>query len=178
MYKTAARAHLFATDHAEKIALGTFAVSFLGRVAILNPMLAGTTTVMVTALIARAMTKNGSARLSMFLLWSVVLLCLSILLPDYANASIGAIFRSVKNDLGDVYSGIVYGCYGLGMCSTAVGINSGIKKSKGDQQVTNGQVFGYGLGGPALGMVGYIMDSGAETIGGGSGQMNKLPGGL
>lgn len=178
MYKTAARAHLFATEHAEKIALGAFTASFLGRVAILNPMLTGTVTVMVTALIAHAMTKKSAPRLSFFLLWSVALLCLSILLPDYANASIGGIFRSMKNDLGDVYSGIVYGCYGLGMCSTAVGINSGIKKSKGDQQVTNGQVFGYGLGGPALGMVGYIMDSGAETIGGSSSQMNKLPGGL
>src|SRR5260364_293977 len=58
--------------------------------------------------------------------------------------------------------------YGGCIVSTAIGVNNGIKKSKGDQQVTTGSIFGYGLGGPALGMIGYIKSSASESIGGGA----------
>src|SRR5260364_305786 len=78
----------------------------------------------------------------------------------------------------DWIDALIYACYGGGIVSTAIGVNNGIKKSKGDQQVTTGSIFGYGLGGPALGMIGYIMSSASESIGGGASHMGKLPGGL
>src|SRR5260364_81053 len=77
-----------------------------------------------------------------------------------------------------LYTVFVRAWYRGGIVSTAIGVNNGIKKSKGDQQVTTGSIFGYGLGGPALGMIGYIMSSASESIGGGASHMGKLPGGL
>src|SRR5260364_91191 len=75
-----------------------------------------------------------------------------LLFPNTADASIGTMMKSLKNDVGDWIDALIYACYGGGIVSTAIGVNNGIKKSKGDQQVTTGSIFGYGLGGPALGM--------------------------
>lgn len=86
--------------------------------------------------------------------------------------------KTLKNDMSDWIDALIYACYGGGIVSTAIGVNNGIKKSKGDQQVTTASIFGYGLGGPALGMIGYIMSNASESMGGSVGQMGKLPGGL
>src|SRR5260363_473338 len=105
-------------------------------------------------------------------------LLLFLLFPNTAEASIGTMMKSLKNDMGDWIDALIYACYGGGIVSTAIGVNNGIKKTKGDPQVTTGSIFGYGLGGPALGMIGYIMSSASESIGGGASHMGKLPGGL
>lgn len=102
------------------------------------------------------------------------------MLPETAHAAGGfaAWARALKAQFTDIYDAFIYGAYGVGLVCACIGVNNGIKKSKGDQQVTTASIFGYGLGGPVLMMVGYFADSAAESVGGGAGQMNRLPGGL
>jgi hypothetical protein len=179
MIKPAVRLHLYAMEHAEVVVLAAVTLTFLGRLAFTNPALATAAMALIVALIAHGFMRN-TQRLTgyHFVLAVVVLVATSILFPDIAHASLGAMATSLKNDMGAGFDALVYGCYGGGVVSTAVGINNGIKKSKGDQQIQTAGIIGPGLGGPALGMVGYLMNSGAESMGGSSSQMNKLPGGL
>lgn len=100
-----------------------------------------------------------------------------LLFPGMAEASIGSMMKNLKNDMGSWFDVLIYACYGGGIGSTMLGIANGIKKSKGEQ-VTMGSVLGYGLGGPALCMLGYIVNNIAESLGGSANQMNRLPGGL
>lgn len=179
MFKTAARLHIHATAHAEVIIVAVFSLAFLGRLAVTNPALATAAIALIVAMAAHGMTR-GTQRLGVhhLILAVVVLIATAIMFPDLAHASIGAMAKALKTDMGDWFDAGVYGCYGAGIAATAMGVNNGIKKSKGDQQITSAHIFGPGLGGPALGMVGFLMNSGAESMGGSSGQMNKLPGGL
>jgi hypothetical protein len=123
---------------------------------------------------------RGTQRLSghHLILAVIVLIATALLFPDVAHASLGGMAKSLKTDMGDGFDALIYAFYGGGILSTGIGVNNGIKKSKGDQQMTAAHIFGPGLGGPALGMVGYLMNSGAESMGGSAAQMNKLPGGL
>ncbi|NRF83877.1 hypothetical protein HQ619_08045 [Burkholderia gladioli] len=181
MKRLLARLHLYALTHSNIVLTGVLASVFMGRLSFKNPQLAISIAAMAIALtwhyVLPHRLRLSNARLAFTALASLIGTSLLFAAPAEA-ISLGGIASALKNDMGSVYDAIVYGCYGVGIASTAVGVNNGIKKSKGDQQVTNGSIFGYGLGGPALGMIGYIMDSGAESMGGGASSMNKLPGGL
>lgn len=177
-----ARAHIYAMSHAPAVVATTMVAILLGRLAFTNPAMAAVIALLILGAIAQAfaprsmqLTASQAAAVAPMLLVGTSLL----IAASPADAlSIGGIAKSLKNDMGSMFDAFVYACYGGGVVSTAVGVNNGIKKSKGDQQVTTGSIFGYGLGGPALGMVGFMMDSAAESMGGGASSMNKLPGGL
>lgn len=176
-----ARLHLYALAHSNIVLAVVMAMFVLGRLTFTNPPIAVAIALLVAASVLQAclpqQMRLSNARFAFATI--MTLFGTSILFAGPAEAiTIGGIATAMKNDMGSVYDAIVYGCYGVGITSTAVGVNNGIKKSKGDQQVTTGSIFGYGLGGPALGMVGYIMDSAGESMGGGASSMNKLPGGL
>ncbi|CCD28954.1 membrane hypothetical protein [Candidatus Glomeribacter gigasporarum BEG34] len=178
------RLHLAALAHAKWIVLATVGALFLLRLSITHPPSALGDLVVMTVfpiilytVFVRAW--YGAERMPVALPFSMMAaLLLFLLFPNTADASIGTMMKSLKNDMGDWIDALIYACYGGGIVSTAIGVNNGIKKSKGDQQVTTGSIFGYGLGGPALGMIGYIMSSASESIGGGASHMGKLPGGL
>src|SRR5260364_30171 len=153
------RLHLAALAHAKWIVLATVGALFLLRLSITHP-------------------PSALGDLVVMTVFPIILYTVFLLFPNTADASIGTMMKSLKNDMGDWIDALIYACYGGGIVSTAIGVNNGIKKSKGDQQVTTGSIFGYGLGGPALGMIGYIMSSASESIGGGASHMGKLPGGL
>ncbi|SEU40407.1 hypothetical protein SAMN03159335_06299 [Burkholderia cepacia] len=176
-----ARLHLYALTHRNVVLAAVFGLAFFGRLAFTNPALDIAIIVMALVVTWHSFLPDN-LRLSNFRLAVTVfgsLIGTSLLFAAPAEAiSLGGIAKSLKNDMGSAFDALIYGCYGLGITATGVGINNGIKKSKGDQQVTTGSIFGYGLGGPALGMVGYIMDSAGESMGGGASSMNKLPGGL
>lgn len=181
MKQTLARLHLHALAHPNAFLAFVFTTIFLGRLAHTNPSFAFAVAALLLAITWHELLpqhkKLSNARLAVTALLALV--ATSLLFASPAEAiSLGGIARSLKNDMGSIYDAIVYACYGGGITTTAVGINNGIKKSKGDQQVTTGSIFGYGLGGPCLGMIGYIMDSAGESMGGGASSMNKLPGGL
>ena len=181
MKRLLARLHLYALTHPNIFLAGVLVSVFMGRLSLTNLPLS-----ISIAAIAIALTwhhllpqrlRLSNARLAFTALASLIGTSLLFAAPAEA-ISLGGIATALKNDMGSAFDALVYACYGCGIASTGVGINNGIKKSKGDQQVTTGSIFGYGLGGPALGMVGYIMDSAGESMGGGASSMNKLPGGL
>lgn len=101
--------------------------------------------------------------------------CLTVAEP--ALASIGGIATNIKRDTQQIVDSMKYLLYAGGVGSVAIGVNNGIKKSKGDNQVTTGSIFGYGLGGVALSMVTWLVTQGAQTLGGSGAenQINDLP---
>lgn len=101
--------------------------------------------------------------------------CLAVAEP--AVASLGGIATNVKRDTVQIVESMKYLLYAGGVGSVAIGVNNGIKKSKGDNQVTTGSIFGYGLGGVALSMVTWLVTQGAQTLGGSGAenQINNLP---
>lgn len=99
--------------------------------------------------------------------------CLTVAEP--AIASIGGIATNIKRDTVQIVDSMKYLLYAGGVGSVAVGVNNGIKKSKGDNQVTTGSIFGYGLGGVAMSMVTWLVTQGAQTLGG-SGAENQING--
>ncbi|HDR9034189.1 TPA: hypothetical protein QDB07_001658 [Burkholderia vietnamiensis] len=176
-----ARLHLYVMTHRNVVLASIFAIAFFGRLAFTNPALDISIIVLAIATTWHAFLPANLRLSNLRLAVTVVgsLIGTSLLFAAPAEAiSLGGIAKSLKNDMGSAFDALIYACYGCGITATGVGINNGIKKSKGDQQVTTGSIFGYGLGGPALGMVGYIMDSAGESMGGGASSMNKLPGGL
>ncbi|MNN81123.1 hypothetical protein D3C81_1979120 [compost metagenome] len=64
------------------------------------------------------------------------------------------------------------------MVGLITSVVNGKKKSNGDQSIKTASIYGNGIGGVALMMLGYLADSLAESVGGSSGQMNRMPGGL
>ena len=176
------RLHLKALENAPLLVVGGAIITAITRLWFDNPSLAAGTMLLLAAALWQA-GLPAAQRLSPrhLVVLAVVLFVVSALMgaPEaYAQSSgstLGSMATSLKNDMGSMYQLVVYGCYGGGRVSTATGINNGIKKSKGDQQVTTGHVLGYGLGVPALGMVGYVMDNAAGSMGGSSSQMNTLP---
>lgn len=97
--------------------------------------------------------------------------------PDAALATgIGSWAANAKRELVNVVDFGLYGSYAAGLAATGIGISNAIKKSKGDNQVTTGSIFGYGLGGPAWMMLTYFAQTMAETMGG-SGAQVYMPSG-
>lgn len=175
------RLHLKALENAPLLVVGGAVITGITHLWLDNPSLAAAAMLLLAAALWQA-GLPAAQRLSprhLAVLALGLFLISALLAPEaYAQSSgstLGSMATSLKNDLGSVYQLAVYGMYGGGLVSTGVGINNGIKKSKGDQQVTTGSVIGYGLGGPALGMVGYVMDNAAGSMGGSSSQMNSLP---
>jgi len=176
------RLHLKALENAPHLIIAGAIITGITHLWIDNPSLACATMLLLAAALWQAglpQAQRMSHRHLMVL--GIVLFVVSALVgapeafAQSSGSTLGSMASSLKTDLGNVYSLVVYGCYGGGLVSTAAGINNGIKKSKGDQQVTTGHVLGYGIGGPALGMVGYVMDNAAGSMGGSSSQMNTLP---
>ncbi|SEI14436.1 hypothetical protein [Paraburkholderia hospita] len=175
------RLHLLVSAHPNAFLGSVGAFIFFARLSYINLSLALAVGLLTMAITIHAFLPErfrlSEARLVFASIAS--LMGTSILFAVPAEAiTLGGIATSMKNDLGSIYDTIVYVCYGVGFTGFATGINNGIKKSRGDQQVTNGHIFGYGLGGPALASLGYMMDSATESMGGSSSTMNKLPGGL
>lgn len=177
MLKPLMRLQVSLMSHAPLLVLAVVVMCLVARLSLINPIMLGELALLVSVLIVLV---SVSQRLSNRPLIVVLLLVIgvAILFPTTAHASIGTMMQSIKNDMTYWIEVVIYGCYGGGIFSTAMGVSNGIKKSKGDQQVTTGSIFGYGLGGPALGMVGYLMNNAAESLGGSAGQMGRLPGGL
>lgn len=181
LHQLPARAHIKILENAELLMLCTAVAIFFGRLIYTAPHMAVTCFVLV--IVTHSL--HSSLRKRQGLTWRVALsaaafvVASSILMSAPAEAlSFGGMAKNLKSDLGSIYDAIVYGCYGLGIVGGATGINNAIKRSKGDTQVTTASIFGYGLGGPALAMVGYMMDSASESMTGSTGNYNKLPGGL
>ena len=99
-----------------------------------------------------------------------------VMAPDVAMAGIGTWASNAKRELVNVVDFGLYGSYAAGLAATGIGISNAIKKSKGDNQVTTGSIFGYGLGGPAWMMLTYFAQTMAETMGG-SGAATYMPSG-
>ncbi len=177
MLKPLIRPQVFLMTHVPLLVLTGVITCLAVRLSLTNPIMLSELVLLVSALIVLV---SVSQRLSnrQFIVMLLLVIGVAILFPTTAHASIGTMMQSLKNDMAYWFEALIYGCYGGGIFSTAVGVSNGIKKSKGDQQVTTGSIFGYGLGGPALGMVGYIMNNAAESLGGSAGQMDRLPGGL
>ncbi|MEX3917844.1 hypothetical protein AB4Y43_16630 [Paraburkholderia sp. BR10872] len=171
------RLHLKAVEHAPLLVAAAAVGACVTRLWIDTPALAAAMMLLIAVGLWRA-GKTGAQRDSvgnMLALAMMLFVITSLGFAPEAHATIGDMVASLQSDGTKVLNGIVYGCYGGGVVSTAVGINNGIKKSRGDQQVTNGHVFGYGLGGPALGGVGWIMSNTMGSMGGSSSSLNALP---
>src|SRR5260363_411888 len=91
------RLHLAALAHAKWIVLATVGALFLLRLSITHPPSALGDLVVMTVF------------------------------PNTADASIGTMMKSLKNDMGDWIDALIYACYGGGIVSTAIGVNNGIK---------------------------------------------------
>lgn len=177
-----ARIHLYATEHARSFVVGAMMLAGIGRLMSTNPPLAVAAILFLAAALWHASLPRA-ARLShkhLALTALMLFVVTSLVFSGVADAqssgsTLGGMATSLKNDMASVYNMIIYAFYGGGIVSTGIGVNNGIKKSKGDQQVTTGSIFGYGLGGPALGMVGYIMNSAAGSMGASSSNLNALP---
>src|SRR5260364_251148 len=90
------RLHLAALAHAKWIVLATVGALFLLRLSITHPPSAlGDLVVMTVALPFSMM-----AALLLFLLF-----------PNTADASIGTMMKSLKNDMGDWIDALIYACY-------------------------------------------------------------------
>ena len=176
------RLHVHATEYAPLLVLAGMVLAGYGRLMMINPPLA----LAALLLLATAMwhaslpqaTRLSAGRLAFtgFMLFIVTSIVFSGVADAQSSGStLGAMATSLKNDMGSMFNLVVYGFYGGGLVSTGIGVNNGIKKSKGDQQVTTGHVLGYGLGGPALGMVGLVMDNAAGSLGGSSSNIGALP---
>jgi hypothetical protein len=177
-----ARLHLYAMEHARTFIAAAMVLAGVGRLMFVNPPLAVAAIVFVamamwhSSLPRATRLSNRHLALTALALFVVTSLVFAGVADAQSNGStLGSMATSLKNDMGSIYSMIVYAFYGGGLVSTGVGVNNGIKKSKGDQQVSTGSIFGYGLGGPALGMVGYVMNSAAGSMGAGSSAMDALP---
>jgi len=183
MQKLSIQAHFFAVMESEKFLFMLGATIFFGVLGTRNPALAAwlLVSLAVVHLIRTFLSGASSLKVEQIAItcFGMVAVCL-LLQPDTAHAAGGfsAWAKALKTQLGDIYDAGIYAAYGVGLGATGVGVNNGIKKSKGDQQVTTASIFGYGLGGPVMMMLGYFADSAAETVGGSSSHMNKLPGGL
>lgn len=108
-------------------------------------------------------------------------ICLAMFVsPENAHAAggIASWARAIKSQLGDIYDLLIYTAYGVGIFFVYTGISNGRAKSNGDTQIKTASIFGNIIGGICLMMIGYFADSAAESVGGSSGQMNKMPGGL
>jgi len=176
-----ARLHLYAMEHVELFVLTAFAIAFMGRLMVTNPALV-LAMVLIAATVLWQTSLPLSRRASHWRLAVTALLTLlgtSIFFAGLADAqtanTLGGMASSLQSDASKIYSAVIYGFYGGGLVSTGIGVNNGIKKSKGDQQITTGHVLGYGLGGPALGGVGYIMQSAAGSMGMSSSNLNSMP---
>lgn len=177
-----ARLHLYATEHARTFIVGAMVLAGIGRLMVINPPLAIAAVIMVATAVwhaslpAATRLSNKHLAFTALMLFAVTSLVFSGVANAQSNGStLGGMATSLKNDMGAVYNMIIYAFYGGGIVSTGIGVNNGIKKSKGDQQVTTGSIFGYGLGGPALGMIGYIMNSAAGSMGASSSNMDAMP---
>lgn len=175
------RLHVHAMEYAPLLVLAGMVLTGFGRLMIIDPPLA----LAAVLLLATAMwhaslpqaTRLSAGRLAFtgFMLFIVTSIVFSGVAEAQSSGTLGGMATSLKNDMGAMYNLVIYGFYGGGLVSTGIGVNNGIKKSKGDQQVTTGHVLGYGLGGPAMGMVGYVMDNAAGSMGGSASNMNQLP---
>src|SRR5260364_294674 len=162
------RLHLAALAHAKWIVLATVGALFLLRLSITHPPSALCDLVVITlfpiilyTVFVRAW--YGAERMPVALPFSMMAaLLLFLLFPNTADASIGTMMQRLKNDMGDWIDPLIYACYGGGIVSTAFRANNFIKKSKGDQQDYTGSINENNLGGPALGMIGYIMSNASE----------------
>lgn len=177
-----ARLHLYAMEHARTLIVSAMVMTGIGRLMVTHPPLAvAAVLLLATALWHASLPRatrlsNKHLALTALMLFVVSSLVFSGVADAQSNGStLGGMATSLKNDMGAIYNMVIYAFYGGGIVSTGIGVNNGIKKSKGDQQVTTGSIFGYGLGGPALGMVGYIMNSAAGSMGASSSNLNALP---
>jgi hypothetical protein len=177
------RLYFFAHAQPRKVLVGSGAVIFLAGMLHRNPGLA------VSLALAIAISIYSFMRVSKRNLFSnqglaVVAassLCLALILsPESAHAAGGlaAWARAIKAQLGDIYDLLIYAAYGTGLFGIYTGIMNGKARSNGDTQIKTVSIFGNIVGGICLMMIGYFADSAAESVGGSSGQMNKMPGGL
>lgn len=177
-----ARLHLYMSEHARSIILGAMMCAGIGRLMMTDMPLAVAAILFIatamwhTSLPRAVRLSNKHLAVTAVMLFAVTSLVFAGVADAQSSGStLGGMATSLKNDMASVYNMIIYAFYGGGIVSTGIGVNNGIKKSKGDQQVTTGSIFGYGLGGPALGMVGYIMNSAAGSMGASSSNLNALP---
>lgn len=177
-----ARLHLYASEHARTFVVGAMVLAGIGRLMMTDmPLAVAAVLFIATALWHASLPRatrlsNRQVALTGLMLFIVTSLVFAGVADAQSSGStLGSMATSLKNDMASVYNMIIYAFYGGGIVSTGIGVNNGIKKSKGDQQVTTGSIFGYGLGGPALGMVGYIMNSAAGSMGASSSNLNALP---
>jgi predicted ThiF/HesA family dinucleotide-utilizing enzyme len=99
----------------------------------------------------------------------VVLPVVWVGLPSLALADIAQIAVNVKRNTNAALDATVYVFYAAGIYLTASGVMKAIAKSRGDQNVTTGSVFGYAGGGVALMAVTYLADQLLQsTLGGGA----------
>lgn len=183
MRNTFYRLYFFAHAQPRKVLVGAGAMIFIVAMMHRNPLLAA------VLVLAMAISIYSYVRMSKRDLFSnqgltVVAassLCLALVLsPESAHAAGGfsSWARAIKGQLGDIYDLLIYTAYGLGIFGIYTGIMNGKARSNGDTQIKTASIFGNILGGICLMMIGYFADSAAESVGGSSGQMNKMPGGL
>ncbi|TDF55919.1 hypothetical protein [Cupriavidus sp. L7L] len=176
-------AHIAVQTHSRAVKFGTAMAIIFGGLLYRNPSLA-CTLLLSTAICLYVMLSSGKKlRLeagSMAAIAAASVTLSMLLSPDVAHAAggIAGWARSIKAQLGDVYDLMIYGSYGGGMIGLITSVVNGKKKSNGDQSIKTASIYGNGLGGVALMMLGYLADSLAESVGGSSGQMNRMPGGL
>lgn len=171
------KSHIWMQLNPDKGCLALFFGIVVCRLAYTNPVLL-LTILMMTLGVWLLHLASGSTPMGIRMLGlaGAIYLGMAIFAPEAAQAAgFGSWAKAVKSQLGDIYDAGIYAAYGIGLFATYMGINNGIKKSKGDQQITGSAIFGPGIGGPVLMMLGYAAQSGAETVGGGTGQMNRLP---
>ncbi len=177
------QAHIAAQTHANALKVGTAVTIIFGGLLYRNPSLA-CTLLLSTAICLYVLVAAGKKpRLEAGSLASMVVASLTLamlLSPDVAHAAggIAGWARAIKTQLGDIYDLLIYGAYGGGMVALITAVANGKKKSNGDQSIKTASIYGNGIGGIALMMFGYLADSLAESVGGSSGQMNRMPGGL
>ncbi|SPA23679.1 conserved membrane hypothetical protein [Cupriavidus taiwanensis] len=177
------KAHIAAQTHANALKYGIAVAIILGGLLYRNPTLACTLLLSTAICLYVLATTGKKLRLeagSMAAVAAASLTLTMLLSPDVAHAAggIAGWARAIKAQLGDVYDLLIYGSYGGGMVGLITSVVNGKKKSNGDQSIKTASIYGNGIGGVALMMLGYLADSLAESVGGSSGQMNRMPGGL
>lgn len=98
----------------------------------------------------------------------------AIFAPGLAEAGqaggIGSWAVSIMNEAKDFVTAGLYLAYAGGVGMMGVGVSKGVAKSKGDQQVTTGSIFGYGVGGAILTGLTFFADAMVTGVSGGVAQ--------
>jgi hypothetical protein len=182
LIKPLARLYLYASDHDESIVIGAMVATAIGWLLMVDPPFAVASILFIATAVWHASVPQASrvSRTHLILTALALFVVTSLVFCGAAHAqssgtTIGSMVTSLVSDGKNIMTGVSYALYAGGFASTGVGISNGIKKSRGDQQITNGHVFGYGLGGPAMGLTGYIMNSAAGSMGASASNMNTLP---